>query len=440
MTHSNPENNGYLPLKILTLSSIVMFTLFVWQGNKGFSLWDEGFLWYGAQRVMLGEVPIRDFMAYDPGRYYWSGGLMSLVGDSGIMSLRATVAIFQALGLFVGLLLLASTAKNYGKDGILFLILSALTLVMWMYPRHKLFDISLSIFLLGALTSLIKSPSAKRYFIAGVCVGLIAVFGRNHGMYGLAGSLGTMAWLSIRRSPTDLGFPKGLSVWTAGVAVGFAPILLMALLVPGFAVAFWEDIRFLFEQRATNISVPVPWPWKFDFASTALGDSVREILVGFFFIGTIAFGVLSILWVVLQKLKAKPVPAALVASAFLVLPYAHFAYSRADVGHLAQGIFPLLMGCLVLLSTQSPKMKWPLALALCASSFWVMYVYQPGWQCQASKQCVSVEISGDNLQIDQGTASDIALLRQLSVQFAPDGSSLAVTNDDGSVGIWRVPD
>ena len=151
-------------------------------GHKGFNLWDEGFLWYGVQRVIGGELPIRDFMSYDPGRYYWSAALMSLWGDNGIMALRGVVAVFQAMGLFIGLLLIARSVKTPSFP---YLFLSAITLVAWMYPRHKLFDISLSILLIGVLAFLVQHPTSRRYVFTGLCVGLVAVFGRNHGVYGV---------------------------------------------------------------------------------------------------------------------------------------------------------------------------------------------------------------------------------------------------------------
>lgn len=418
---SASKNGRFLPLQMTVLAVIAVATLFLWQGTKGFSLWDEGFLWYGAQRVMLGEVPIRDFMAYDPGRYYWAAALMSLWRDNGIMSLRAAVAVFQTMGLSVGLLLIARTA---GKRNLVYLLISAVTLLAWMYPRHKLFDISLAIFLIGALTYLVEKPIGRRYFLAGLCVGLVAVFGRNHGMYGAVGSLGVIGWLSIKR-PESTGPVRGLVLWAAGVASGYAPILLMLLLVPGFAAAFWESIRFLFEIKTTNLPLPVPWPWLVDFASMPIGEAIRRALIGLFFMGTLVFGGLSVVWVVRQKLRDRQVSPALVAASFLTLPYAHYAYSRADIGHLAQGIFPMLIGSLLLLSVQAARIKWSLALALCAASVWVMTVFQPGWQC-LEERCVDVEVSRSTLQVDPGTARDIGLLRSLAGEYAPHGQSFVV--------------
>ncbi|MBZ0072515.1 MAG: hypothetical protein K8I04_12425 [Gammaproteobacteria bacterium] len=411
--------------KALVISGFVVLLSFLWQGNKGFNLWDEGYLWYGVQRVLQNEVPIRDFLAYDPGRYYWSAALLKVAGDDGVMSLRAAVAVFQVAGLFVGLLLVAQSAKVKGKTDIFYWLIAAATLAVWMFPRHKLFDISLSIFLIGVLTYLISNPIPKRYIITGACVGLIAVFGRNHGVYGAVGSLGVISWLAIKRC-SGPGLIKALAFWGGGVVIGFLPIILMAILMPGFAKAFWESIRFLFEQKATNLPLPVPWPWTIAFATSSFSDAVRRALIGVFFIGALVFAASSVAWVVYCKFNDKSVPPVLIAAAFLAFPYAHFAFSRADVSHLAQGLFPLLIGCLVLLISARPQIKWPIAAALCAVSIWIMHAFHPGWQCFASKQCINVDISGKHLQVDPGTASDIVFLRQMADEYAANGRSFIV--------------
>lgn len=412
-------------LQLLALSASVILASFLWQGSTGLNLWDEGFLWYGAQRVMLGEVPIRDFMSYDPGRYYWLAAFMGAWGDNGIMALRSAVAVFQAIGLFVGLLLISRASDRDGRTDRFYWLVAASVLTLWMFPRHKLFDISLSILLIGVLTFLVENPTRRRCFAAGLCVGFIAVFGRNHGVYGAAGSIAVLAWLSIKRT-SGPGLHEGLAFWLAGVGVGFAPILLMAWLIPGFGFAFWESIRFLFDVRFEMLPIPVPWPWRADLSARP-GDVIRAVLIGLFFVGTLVFGVLSVLWVIRQRWQSKRISPVLVAASVLALPYAHYAFSRAEVGHLAHGIFPLLVGCLVLLATQPAAVKWPSALALGAASFWVMHVFHPGWQCRPSTPCVEVEVSGDRLQVHSSTAADVALLRRLAEQHAPNGKDLLVT-------------
>ena len=54
-----------------------------WVGrNEGLRGGDEGYLVYGASRTRMGEVPIRDFRAYEPGRYWFvvalSGGRVTI--------------------------------------------------------------------------------------------------------------------------------------------------------------------------------------------------------------------------------------------------------------------------------------------------------------------------------------------------------------------------
>lgn len=422
---------------VFVLAVGVVVSLFAWDGHKGFELSDEGFLWYGAQRVFHGEVPIRDFMAYDPGRYYWSAAFMGLRGDTGIMSVRVAAAAFEAMGLFVGLWLIARAAGPMGGGNILYLLLSAATLAVWMTPYYKTFDTTLSILLIGTLAFLIHSPGVRSYFLAGVCLGVVAVFGRNHGVYGIAGSLGAMLWLQLKRAGGP-GLAKGFTLWTAGIAVGFAPVLLMALLVPGFAGAFWESIRFLFEIRATNITVPVPWPWRVNFAALPAGFAVPAVLVGVFFIAVLAFGASSVAWVVWQKLRNRPVPPVLAAAAFLAFPYAHYAYSRADVVHIALGIFPLLLGCLAVLAAQPAGIKWPLSLMLCAASLWTLHQRHPGWQCRDGQACVDVEISGSSLKMDPSAASEVGMFRNLVQRYAADGRSfLAVPYFPGAYALFE---
>jgi hypothetical protein len=427
------QARGPRALAFFVLSCAVVAGLFLWQGWQDFSLSDEGFLWYGAQRVMAGEVPLRDFQSYDPGRYYWSAAIMTIAGDGGIVALRAAIAACQVVGLTIALLLISGRGR---RPGVPMIILAAATLSVWMYPRHKLFDITLSVALIAAVAFMIRGASPKSCFAAGVVVGLAAVFGSNHGLYGVAASIGAIAWLAARENA--LRFRACLPAWAAGVAVGYLPTLAMIVFVPGFATALWEGVRFLFEIKTTNLPLPVPWPWLVPIATDFSITTVRDLLIGMFFVALPVFGVLGILCIIQKSVRHKAVAPEMASCILLSLPYAHFAFSRSDVNHLAQGVFPLLVGCFIAMRSLQASRKWPLAILLTSASLFIMLPQQPGWGCRVEYDCIETDVAGDKLNIDLGSANNLRLLKELVGSYARDGRSfVAAPFWPGAYAVFR---
>lgn len=408
-------------LSLLLLAIALAIVSFFVQGNIDLNLWDEGFFWYGAQRVMLGEVPIRDFMAYDPGRYYWAATIMKIVGDDGIVSLRISSLVLQALALFVGLSLVSQALK---KQDFIFILISAITMLMWMFLSYKMADYAVSIFLVAALTFLIQNPTAKRYFMLGLCVGFAAFFGRNHGVYGILGSLSAFIWLRYKHQE-GCATLKGFAFWGIGVVVGFMPMLLMIVFVPGYAQAFWQSVLILFQIKDANLAVAVPWPWLTGLPSLSTSYGLRAMFIGVFFVGLLVFGLASISFLFWRKPNNNYVPPVFVASAFLALPYAHYAYLRADIHHLSFAVYPLLLGCFALLASQRPKVKWSLLILLSTVSIWVTCAYNPGWQCYKI-DCVSLRVSGKEVWVSPVVAKDVALIKNLTETYAK-GQNFIVT-------------
>jgi hypothetical protein len=407
----------------LLFSTAFVAGSFVWQGRDGFNMGDEGFLWYGVQRVLAGEVPILDFMSYDPGRYYWSAALMRLMHDDGIMAMRGAATVFQLLGLFVGLLLLLRPKSRL--DVPLF-TLAAITLTAWMFTWYKVYDTSLAIMLVGILTFVVQEPSRLRFFFAGIGIGFLAVFGRNHGVYGIAGILGVTIYLACKQRKLR-GLPSALAVCACGVTLGYLPILVMLIAVPGFAAAFWASIRFLFETGATNLPLPVPWPWSIQIARLPIATAAINVLTGVFFVAILTFSVLSLLWVFRQALLKKPLAPAFVASAMLAVPYAHYAFSRADLIHLGLGIFPFLVGIFLLMQDRSRRMRRLLGAAAASATLVVVLPQHPGWNCLMIESCVAMEIGGSTLKVEPLIGKFVTMLNAVVEQHAPNGKNFLVT-------------
>lgn len=426
------------PLDRMILSSVVLFGVaaclgaFLLEGHAGFNLWDEGYLWYGVQRVLHGEVPVRDFLSYDPGRYYWAAGLLWLFHAHGIIAVRAATAAFAALGVIgAGLLVLHGSSGRMATR----LVLCAFAMVLcllWMLPWWKGYDAATSVILTASLARVLAYPSARRFLVHGIVVGLAAVLGRNHGLYGvIACLLATPVLMLGAGKPV---WHRCIPAWLAGVVLGFAPILMGLILDHRFAVMFWDSIRFiLFEYKGTDLPLPVPWPWTVPVAHQPLSALIGPWLVGCCFVALPLFCVCGAALVLQQtrnnRIIANPVFA---ASMLTAIPYLNVAFSRADVGHLAQAILPCLIGFFIFPWSKRVRViaQWLGISALVLATLWITlplhasYVMriQPGW--------VSVDVRGDRLWMSADTAVTVKDIDGLASRYVHAGGTIL------SVPVW----
>ena len=330
------------------LAALLAGLLFLAQGRSGLGLADEGFLWYGAQHTAQGEVPLRDFQSYDPGRYYWCAAGTLFFGK-GLVALRFAETLFQVFGLWAGLLAARRLTRSWPL-----LLAIGLMLTVWMFPSHKLFDHSLLLIGIWVAVQMIENPTRRSVFMAGCFLGLCVFFGRNHAVYNLIAQ-GALLLLLRFKEPTELPFAR-FAQWGAGVLVGLIPIAVMLLFVPGFFAAYWESIESIF-RHGTNLSVPIPWPWRVSYAGPVLALT-SNVFRGVLFLA-LPIGYASAIGYCLSlraaTLREHPV---FVACAFVGMPYVHHAFSRADFSHLAQSIHPFTLGLLAALTLLGARQRY----------------------------------------------------------------------------------
>ncbi|MGA2440630.1 MAG: hypothetical protein ABSH08_06710 [Tepidisphaeraceae bacterium] len=411
----------------------------VLQVRVGLNLADEGFLWYGVQRVLAGEVPVRDFQAYEPGRYYLLAGWARMVQSDGIVAMRYGLAVLQWTALFPALLLALRVLPSRWLLPAFGMLLS-----LWMAPRHKIPDVAAPMWMLYALALLIARADRKSHFLAGFAAAALWLVGINHVLYGLI-SVGivivAIAW--SEKLPWRLLI--GRIGWTiAGAALVTLLALIWLLAVPHFFTGYWNNgIVRLLESGATNLTLPIPWPWDVTAPPgiwTAL--SAYALSIGFVLFPA-AVAMAFMVFVSPSRfgtLRQYPVT---LAAAAATLAWAHHAFSRADLPHLVQAGAPLLILLVAIPETLTGVWRG-FARAMC----WSALVFVSGfaaanlspaiaaWLPNAAKYqwCV---VEGEQLWIPDYTRRDYAAASDVIRRLAPGQTALFVPYDPGLYAAFR---
>ena len=386
---------------------------FLLDGHINVNLSDEGFLWYGTYAMRHGQVPMRDFQAYDPGRYLWTAAWSYVFGD-GLVAMRLACVLFQCLGVLAGLLAARRLSRNP-----FFLTAVALLFCAWMHPRFKLFEQSIALLSIHAGVLLLEKPTVRRHFAVGVFGGLMAFVGRNHGAYHVVAFGLLIAW-AARAEGWRVWCQRG-AAWVGGMLVGYLPQWLMLLCVPGYFSGFVENLRTIL-VKGTNLPAKVPWPWRVteSYSGWLRWSGVAE---GCYYVAFPLFFLLVALrmWRLGGiRLANQPV---LMAAVCVTLPYTHYVFSRPDIVHLSHAAPALALGIIALAWTMT---NWIVGLRmvaapLLAATGLLANLYQIGFALEILAEPNSmfpVEIRGQRLSVQTYFAKVLASARTLNTDLA----------------------
>jgi hypothetical protein len=403
-------------VKIFLISVFIVFAWFYIQGDAGIGLADEGYLWHNAQQTLNGRVPVRDFRSYDPGRYYWIAIWFKITEDDGLLSLRFACALFQLIGLFCGLLVMKRIINSWGL-----LILIGILLTLCMSPRHKYFEIALSLIALLFAVRLIEEPTSFRHFAAGCVTAIAAFIGKNFGVYFLTSFIFLIVF--IRFNTKNHPFWHSIGLFGIGLLVGYLPELYLLLFIPGFFNSFFDSILRLFSPYAPVKSLPIPWPWKLNETELPTMEYLKRLISSLSYVIAFAFYTLGAVLVFIFNKKSIQSAPVFIASVFIGIPLLHHINFRAGISHFTQGIQPLLIGLIGLAVVLRTRQRFRFAIIITVIAFGLVsanLIFSKEMTIARNKlrifpsmnsSLVKFPIKNDNIQLPKETANYLANLK-----------------------------
>jgi hypothetical protein len=379
----------------------------------GLTLGDEGYLWYGTLEVRKGKVPIRDFRAYDLGRYYWCAFLMLLLGSRN-RSVRIAMMLIQVGGVWLAAVLVHTATHSW-----LATILWSFAITACMRPWYRSIEPTFGIAGVALGVMLLSDPMPSQAMAIGFFVALSILAGLNLAIYNGGGAL-IAACLALRSS-TASSPAVTLYAYLTGVAVGLGMLVMVFAIIPGFLRAYWQKkVLAVLRRGTTNLPLPLPWLWR--KTPQPQGRFIKTCFTGlpFFYAG-------SLVWLMLNTAPSSSAEKVFAAAVCVGIFYFHYALSRANADHLFPAIPPSLIAAAPLVFSNS--LGWLLGIAITAAVF--RYVHSRDDLFRAHGQAPSAfcryRVDGDLLWVPKTLAADLDAMRQVvNLHTAPGEPALFV--------------
>jgi hypothetical protein len=255
-THNSTRKKDALAALAVVLTTAAIFALlFNRESTLSYSI---GYNLYGAERILAGEVPYRDFHTlYPPATVYVNAALFRFLGITLYTALLGVLAFKVLTTLFIYLCGVHLMPRAWA-------LLAALSSIIWLRPNGPFKAVPMhygALFLALALYFALQHQRSRRWghlFVAGAMLGALALFKHNIAAYALLGFL-PVAVINARRTNRRY---RGPLLVLAGMALPVVPVLLymqlQGALVPMLETLLFGPGDFLLSRLAAAPGARIP--------------------------------------------------------------------------------------------------------------------------------------------------------------------------------------
>lgn len=338
MCNSVNTETGLSIGRVVCCAVVIIFCLMLAlpRYRNGIDLSDEGFLAYGAVRVLNGEIPNRDFVSLQPPlSFYTVAAVFKFLGTS-LVALRT---LGLCLYIVIALLVYAISRRFAGPIPALMAAMLAATLGMPFFnftPFAVWHGIAASLMTLLFILKFTAANQRRWALLAGLTTALTMLSRHDQGFYlTIAVLIYALTIKLTSRENSNSG--KMLVFWAVGLAATIAPLAIYWIICGALPYMFRQLVIFPLTTYARTSSLPFP------VFQRGLPLQVY-LLIGSFYLPLLIDG-LVIIWLAIRLVRRQffaehaPVAFILITS---VLFYCQ-ALTRSDLYHFLMTLPPFFI-------------------------------------------------------------------------------------------------